>query len=184
MPFDHPTILSRRFVFPVLLQTLTLSVWLYLCGTIWLEEKRLTLWLTAMGGSGLVATLTQLLILPHWLRHERLDWLVYGVLGSLTGTALLYAAVWYADNLTGATLYGLALGIIQWSILRDAPRKTWRWIIASSLGYLMLGVGFLIARSAFVLASPIGYEWGVFATGCAVAALLHSITTLWTLERL
>ncbi|MFZ4828811.1 MAG: hypothetical protein ACOYLB_15785 [Phototrophicaceae bacterium] len=184
MTFDHPLVFSRRFALHVLLQTLALTIWLYLCGTIWLEEKRLTLWLTAMGGSGLVATLTQLLFLPQWLRHERLDWLGYGILGSLTGTALLYAAVWYADNLTGATLYGLALGIIQWSILRDTPRKTWKWMIASPLGYLILGVVFMIARSAFVLASPTDYEWGVFAIGCAVAALLQTVTTLWTLERL
>lgn len=184
MTFDHLPVFSWRFLAHVLLQTLTLSLWLYLCGTLWLEDKRLALWLVGMGGSGFIATLGQLLFLPRWLHHERLDWLIYGVLGSLTGTALLYAAVWYADNLTGATLYGLAMGMLQWSILRDSPRRTWQWMIASPLAYLMLGVVFMIARVAFVLAYNSGYGWAVFGSVCAVGACLHAVTTLTTLERL
>ena len=63
MSFNHPPVFSWRFFAHVLLQTFTLSLWLYLCGILWLDEKRLALWLVGMGGSGFIATLGQLLFL-------------------------------------------------------------------------------------------------------------------------
>ncbi len=91
-----------------------------------------------------------------------LGWLLASILGCALGWA---AGWWLSFRIPGALstiaiglVCGLALGALQWLVLRPHLNFAWRWIIATAAGW---GVGFPAGVSLASLLGMVGFQFGV-----------------------
>jgi hypothetical protein len=118
------------------------SAALYAQGTPWL-------YMLTVGSLGCTLALVQGRLLP--LRHERRDWMIYGLLAAVGGMAVLWGADWYVDDLVGGLGYGAVVGIMGWAIIRDSVPGAWRWIVLNMFGYMFVAICVLLTKYAFAL---------------------------------
>jgi hypothetical protein len=72
----------------------------------------------------------------------------------------------------GPVIAGFAIGVMQWFALRDRIRKSWRWILATGVGWA-IGVGFVL----FAIPDEFSFPFGIIVgatTGIAQWLLLRN----------
>jgi hypothetical protein len=71
----------------------------------------------------------------------------------------------------GPVIAGFAIGIMQWFVLRDRIRKSWRWSLATGFGWA-IGVGFVL----FAIPDEYSFPFGIIVgstTGIAQWLILR-----------
>jgi hypothetical protein len=144
------------------------------------------LYIVTVGALGVTLALVQGLLLPPPLHHERRDWMIYGFIGALGGTAVLWGADWYLDDIIGGAGYGLVVGVMGWAIVRDSIDRAWRWIPLNVFAYAGVALMVLITKTlnrlfrAYDNTIPLSLLIGLLA----IAAFGYAALSGWGLWRL
>lgn len=123
---------------------------------------------------GTIAGTLQWIVVRHYISNMH-----WGIVGGSIGCAIGLIAGFFLggvpfDFILGFIGFGLGSGLGQWLNLRHLIGGSWRWILASSLGYGIAGIIAVIA--AIALGDAVDAAFGSGTTGfAAVLTMLGSI---------
>lgn len=98
------------------------------------------------------------------------------LMASIAGCGLGWAAGWWLSyrmpgvisTITIGVICGLALGALQWLVLRPQMKNAWHWLAATTAGW---GLGFPTGVTAASLLGLVGFQFGI------LAGMMTGITT-------